>query len=221
MTWLTVPDALARMHAGRPLVVTDDADREDEGDLVVAAEHATPEAINLMVRHACGLVCVALTRERLAALELPQMVARNTAALGTAFAVPVDARGVTTTGISAFDRAATIRALIDPATRPDDLLRPGHVFPLEAADGGVLARPGHTEAVVDLARLAGLIPAGVVCEILAEDGTMARGGALAAFAARHRLGVLAIADLVAWRRANDPHGAAVVAAGPEAGLPRW
>lgn len=222
MTWLTVPDALVRMRAGQPLVVTDDADRENEGDLVVAAEHATPAAINLMVRHACGLVCVAMTRQRLDALDLPQMVWENTAALGTAFAVPVDARGVTTTGISAFDRAATIRALIDPATRPDDLLRPGHVFPLRADDGGVLARPGHTEAVVDLARLAGLVPAGVVCEILAEDGTMARGDALAAFAARHRLGMLAIADLVAWRRANDPALAAAVAAGPTAaGSPRW
>jgi len=199
MTWISVPDALAQMRAGRPLVVTDAADRENEGDLVVAAEHATAAIVNLMVRHACGLVCVALTRDRLAALDLPQMVERNTAALGTAFTVPVDARDVTTTGISAFDRAATIRALIDPATRPADLLRPGHVFPLQAADGGVLERPGHTEAVVDLARLAGLTPAAVVCEILAEDGTMARGDALAAFAARHGLGMLAIADLIAWR----------------------
>jgi len=206
MIWLTVPDALARVRAGQPLVVTDAADRENEGDLVVAAQHADADAVNLMVRHACGLVCVALRRERLAALDLPQIVARNTAALGTAFAVPVDARNGTTTGISAPDRAATIRALIDPATRPEDLLRPGHVFPLQAADGGVLERPGHTEAAVDLARLAGLPPAGVVCEILAEDGTMARGDVLAAFASRHRLGMLAIADLVAWRGAHDPFG---------------
>lgn len=206
MTWISVPEAVAQMRAGRPLIVTDAADRENEGDLVIAAQHATPAMVNLMVRHACGLVCVAMTRDRLADLGLPQMVERNTAALGTAFTVPVDARVGTTTGISAYDRAATIRALIDPATRPDDLLRPGHVFPLQAAGGGVLERPGHTEAVVDLARLAELVPAGVVCEILAEDGTMARGDVLADFADRHQLSMLAIADLIAWRLANEPGG---------------
>lgn len=207
MNVISVSEAIAEMRAGRPLVVVDDPHRENEGDVIVAAACATPDTINFMVTHARGLVCVPMTAPRLAELDLPLMVERNTTPTGTAFTVPVDARHGTTTGISAFERANTIRVLIDPATRPDDLLRPGHIFPLRAADGGVLARPGHTEAAVDLARLAGHVPAGVVCEILAQDGRMARGPELAAFARAHGLGMLAIADLIRWRAAHDADGA--------------
>ncbi len=196
MSWSSAKEALSEIKAGRLLIVTDAADRENEGDLVVAAEHATPEVINFMVTHGRGLVCVPMRPERLDALELPLMVAHNTTPHGTAFTVPVDAREGTTTGISAEERATTIAALIDPSTRPDALLRPGHVFPLRSDPGGVLARAGHTEAAVDLAHLAGCYPAGVVCEILDDDGTMARGPALEAFAARHGIKRLAIADLI-------------------------
>jgi 3,4-dihydroxy 2-butanone 4-phosphate synthase/GTP cyclohydrolase II len=203
MSWSTVPEALAEMRAGRPLVVTDAPDRENEADLVVAAELATPEVVNFMVTHGRGLVCVPMEASRLAELELSLMVTNNTTPNGTAFTVPVDVREGTTTGISAFERARTIHALIDPATRPEDLLRPGHMFPLRAHADGLMARAGHTEAAVELARLAGLYPAGVVCEILAEDGTMARGASLAAFAERHGLRRLAIADLVAWLKAGE------------------
>lgn len=211
MDWISVEEALHEVRVGRPLVVTDDAERENEGDLVVAAEHATPEVVNFMVTHGRGLVCVALRPERLRALGLPQMVEENTGALATAFTVSVDARRGTTTGISAFDRARTIEALIDPRARPEDLLRPGHVFPLEARPQGVLERPGHTEAAVDLTCLAGLGtsgagPAGVICEILDDDGDMARGQALADYARRHGLKMLAIAELVRWRRAREARG---------------
>jgi len=209
---LSVIEAVGEVRAGRPLVVVDDPARENEGDIVIAASCATADNINFMVTHARGLVCVPMTAARLAALELPLMVARNTTPTGTAFTVPVDARHGTTTGISAFERANTIRVLIDPATRPDDLVRPGHIFPLRAADGGVLARPGHTEAAVDLARLAGHGPAGVVCEILDADGHMARGASLLDFARRHDLGVFAIADLIRWRAAHDPDGSLVLPA---------
>jgi len=210
MNTLSTLEAIAEVRAGRPLVVVDDPARENEGDIVLAASCATAQAINFMVTHARGLVCVPMVAERLAALELPLMVDHNTTPTGTAFTVPVDARRGTTTGISAHERANTIHTLIDPATRPGDLLRPGHVFPLRAADGGVLARPGHTEAAVDLARLAGHPPAGVVCEILDDDGHMARGVALTDFAQRHGLGLFAIADLIRWRAAHDPDGTLVV-----------
>ena len=189
MSLISMPEAVAEVRAGRPLIVVDDPHRENEGDLIVAASCVTPDHINFMVTHARGLVCVPMTAGRLAELDLPLMVERNTTPTGTAFTVPVDARHGTTTGISAFERSNTIRVLIDPATRPVDLLR-----------------PGHTEAAVDLARLAGHYPAGVVCEILDDDGHMARGAQLVSFALRHGLGMLAIADLIAWRAANDPAG---------------
>ena len=208
MSWSTVPEALAEIRAGRPLVVTDAPDRENEADLVVAAELATPEVVNFMVTHGRGLVCVPMEASRLAKLELSLMVTNNTTPNGTAFTVPVDVREGTTTGISAFERARTIRALIDPSTQPGDLLRPGHMFPLRAHPGGLKARAGHTEAAVELARLAGLYPAGVVCEILAEDGTMARGAGLEDFADQHGLRRLAIADLVAWLAAGEEVAAA-------------
>ncbi len=219
MIWSTVAEALDEVRAGRPLIVTDAMDRENEGDLVVAAEHATPEVVNFMVTHGRGLVCVPMESARLDALDLPLLVADNTTPNGTAFTVPVDVRTGTTTGISAFDRARTIQALIDPATRPDDLLRPGHIFPLRADPGGVQARQGHTEAAVELARLAGCHPAGVVCEILAEDGSMARGDALQAFAERHALRTVAIDDLVAWLAAQTA-ASSPDAARPTAPAPR-
>lgn len=215
MNGSNVRAALAELKAGRMLVVTDAVDRENEGDLVVAAEHATPDVINFLVTHGRGLVCVPMRPERLEALDLPLMVADNTTPHGTAFTVPVDAREGTTTGISAYERALTIAALVDPATRPADLLRPGHVFPLRAHPGGVLARPGHTEAAVDLARMAGCYPAGVVCEILDDDGRMARGPSLAAFAARHGLMCLAIDELVRYLAGE----AGEASAAGEAGAP--
>jgi len=182
------------------VVVTDAADRENEGDLIMAADLATPEAVNFITREARGLLCVPMTPGRLDELALPQMVTHNTAPYATAFTVSVDAREGLTTGISAFERSTTIRRLADASSRPDDFVRPGHIFPLAAAPGGLLDRPGHTEAAMDLARMAGLAPAGVLCEILAPDGTMARGDSLAAFARSHGLPVLAISDLVAFRR---------------------
>jgi len=197
---LTVPEAAARLARGELIVVVDDADRENEGDLVLAADRVTPEAINFMARHGRGLICVALTPERCDALDLPLMVEKNTSSHGTAFCVSVEAREGTTTGISAHDRAATVRALIDPGIGPDDLRRPGHMFPLRAKRAGVLKRAGHTEATVDLARIAGLTPAGVLCEVMDEDGRMARLPRLVAFAREHgNLGILTVADLIAYR----------------------
>ncbi len=201
--WATVEQAIARVRDGGFVIIVDDEDRENEGDLCIAAERVTPEAINFMLRHARGLVTVPLTAERLEALDLPQMVSHNTSHQGTAFTVSVGARDKITTGISAHDRAATIRALVDPATRPEHLSRPGHVFPLRATPGGVLRRAGHTEAAVDLASLAGLAPAGVLCEIMSDDGTMARLPELAAFAARHELPLIAVRDLIRYRLARD------------------
>jgi 3,4-dihydroxy 2-butanone 4-phosphate synthase/GTP cyclohydrolase II len=201
--WATVEQAIARIRDGGFVIIVDDEDRENEGDLCIAAERVTPEAINFMLRHARGLVTVPLTAERLEALDLPQMVSHNTSHQGTAFTVSVGARDKITTGISAHDRAATIRALVDPATRPEHLSRPGHVFPLRATPGGVLRRAGHTEAAVDLASLAGLAPAGVLCEIMSEDGTMARLPELAAFAARHELPLISVRDLIGYRLARD------------------
>jgi 3,4-dihydroxy 2-butanone 4-phosphate synthase/GTP cyclohydrolase II len=197
-----VQRAVAALAAGRMVIVTDDADREDEGDLVLPAATATPEQLAFVVRHTTGIVCAPMPAERVDALGLPQMVTDNTDAHGTAFTVTVDHRDAGT-GVSASERALTLRALADPATRPDDLRRPGHVFPLRARDGGVLVRAGHTEAAVDLLRLAGQEPVGVISEIVDSDGSMARGDRLRAFAAEHDLPVLAIADLVRHRRATE------------------
>ncbi|MGR4064919.1 MAG: bifunctional 3,4-dihydroxy-2-butanone-4-phosphate synthase/GTP cyclohydrolase II [Vulcanimicrobiaceae bacterium] len=198
-----IEDAIVDVRAGKMVVVLDDEDRENEGDLVMAAQMVTPEAINFMRREAGGLICVALPGRRLDELQLPQMVNDNTAVNETAFTVSVEARGVTTTGISAHDRAATIRALLDPETRPSDLLRPGHTFPLRAREGGVLVRAGQTEASVDLARLAGLYPGGVICEIMADDGTMERRDGLRCFADRHGLKLVTVKDLIAYRMRNE------------------
>ena len=199
-----ITEALQALRAGRFVIVVDDEDRENEGDLVIAAEFATPEALNFMARVGRGLICVALTGARVDRRGLPLMVptARNGSGFGTAFTLSVEARQGVTTGISVHDRARTIAALIDPVGGPDDLVSPGHTFPLRARDGGVLERGGQTEAAVDLARLAGLTPAGVICEIMAEDGTMARRPALEAFADRHDLPLVSVAALCDYRRAH-------------------
>jgi 3,4-dihydroxy 2-butanone 4-phosphate synthase/GTP cyclohydrolase II len=198
-----IEEVLAEIRAGRLVVVTDDADRENEGDLVMAAEMATPETINFMARHGRGLICVPITDERAEALGLTRMVKENQESHRTDFTVSVDARHGITTGISAPDRARTIRLLADPNSSPADLVQPGHVFPLRAKAGGVLRRAGHTEATVDLARLAGLQPAGVLCEILNEDGTMARLPELQEFKVKHGLKMCSTADLIAWRRQRE------------------
>ncbi|MFO7303733.1 MAG: bifunctional 3,4-dihydroxy-2-butanone-4-phosphate synthase/GTP cyclohydrolase II [Acidobacteriota bacterium] len=194
-----VEEAIEAIRQGRMVIVVDDEDRENEGDLTMAAEKVTPEAINFMAKYGRGLICLPMTGERLDELQLPLMVDRNSTPFGTAFTVSIEARGRTTTGISAADRAATILAAIDPNTKPEDLLRPGHMFPLRARDGGVLVRAGQTEAAVDLARLAGLYPAGVICEIMNDDGTMARLPELAKFAKKHGLLMITIADLIRYR----------------------
>src|SRR5947207_13320345 len=196
MSFCSVEDALRDISEGKMVIVVDDEDRENEGDLVMAAERVTPEALNFMETHARGWICVPLLPERLEQLDLPLMVQRNSERHGTAFTVTVDARHGTTTGISVADQATTIRALVDPATKPTDLLRPGHVRPLRANPGGVLKRTGHTEATVDLAKLAGLSPAGILCEIKNPDGSMARLPELMTFAATHGLRILTIADLI-------------------------
>ena len=195
-----VDAAVAAVAEGKFVVVLDDVDRENEADLIMAADHVTPEALAFMVRHTSGLVCVGMTGERLDDLGLPLMVPRNSEGFGTAFTVSVDYGPGTTTGISAADRAATIRALVDERTDGADFNRPGHVFPLRARPGGVLKRAGHTEAAVDLARLAGLSPAGVLCELVNDDGTMARGEQAARFAAEHGLRILTVGQLIAFRR---------------------
>ena len=200
---ISVEEGIARIARGEALIVVDDEDRENEGDLIVAADLVTPESVNFMARHGRGLICIALTPERCDELDLPLMVEKNTSAHGTAFCVTVEARDGTTTGISAHDRAATVRALVDPATRPDGLRRPGHMFPLRAQRGGVLKRAGHTEAAVDLTRLAGLTPAGVLCEIMDDDGEMARLPRLRRFAGEHSLGVITVADLIAYRMMTE------------------
>ena len=199
----TIDEAIAEIAAGRMLIVVDDEDRENEGDFVMAAEKVTPEAINFMARHGRGLICLPMSGERLDALHIPPMSATNTSEQGTAFHVSIGARGRITTGISAKDRSETVLAAIDPATRPEDISMPGHVFPLRAKAGGVLERSGHTEAAVDLARLAGLTPAGVICEILNEDGTMARRPQLEAVAAQHGLKMVTVADLIRYRRRTE------------------
>ena len=198
-----VPTAIAEVRAGRMIVVVDDEDRENEGDLTLAAEKVTPEAINFMAKHGRGLVCLAMTEERLEHLRIGPMTAENTSNYGTAFCEAIDARHGITTGISAYDRSRTILTAIDPATRPADLARPGHVFPLRARKGGVLVRAGQTEAAVDLARLAGLVPAGVICEIMKDDGTMARVADLADFCQNHGLKMLTVAELIRYRMAHE------------------
>lgn len=201
----TVEEALDAVRDGRLIIITDDEDRENEGDFMVAAEKATPDIINFMARHGRGLICLPLTRERLDELQLPLMVADNTARFQTAFTVSIDAKEGIATGISAQDRARTILAAIDPATKPGDLARPGHVFPLQAREGGVLARAGQTEAAVDIARLAGLRPAGVICEIMNEDGTMARTPELERISRDSGLPILTIADLIQHRMRTECH----------------
>jgi 3,4-dihydroxy 2-butanone 4-phosphate synthase/GTP cyclohydrolase II len=203
MQFSSIEDAIAEIRDGRMVIIVDDEDRENEGDLVCAAEKATPEIVNFMARHARGLICLPLTEERCDELHLTTQVADNTSYLGTAFTVSIDARKGVTTGISAADRATTIQAAVDPQTRPQDLARPGHVFPLRAKKGGVLVRPGQTEASVDIARMAGLYPAGVICEIMNEDGTMARLPELAEFAAQHHLKMITVADLVRYRISKE------------------
>jgi len=198
-----VETALEEIRAGRMIVVIDDEDRENEGDLTMAAEKITPEAINFMAKYGRGLVCLAMTEERLEHLRLGQMSAENTSNFGTAFTESIDAKDGVTTGISAYDRARTIQVTIDPATRPNDLARPGHVFPLRARKGGVLVRAGQTEASVDLARLAGLVPAGVICEIMSDDGSMARVPELTEFCRRHDMKMLTVAELIRYRMAHE------------------
>ncbi|QQR83394.1 bifunctional 3,4-dihydroxy-2-butanone-4-phosphate synthase/GTP cyclohydrolase II [Candidatus Peregrinibacteria bacterium] len=199
----TISSAIAAFKKGEILIVTDDEDRENEGDLILAAEHVTPEKIAFIVKHTSGVIVMPMTGERLDELDLPMMVKKNTETHGTAFTVSVDAKKGTTTGISAADRATTIKALIDPNTKPDDLNRPGHIFPLRAMEGGVLKRAGHTEACVDLCKLAGLNPAGVICEIVNDDGSMARIPDLEKFAKKHRLKMITIKDLIEYRRQNE------------------
>ncbi len=194
-----IEEAIEALRTGRMIIVVDDEDRENEGDLTIAAEKVTPEAINFMARYGRGLVCLSMTPERLDELEVPLMVTQNTSRFETAFCIPFEAKGRTTTGISAADRAVTVLTAIDPATRPQDLLRPGHMFPLRARSGGVIERAGQTEAAVDLARIAGLYPAGVICEIMNEDGTMARMPELVKFAKKHDLPIITIADLIQYR----------------------
>jgi 3,4-dihydroxy 2-butanone 4-phosphate synthase/GTP cyclohydrolase II len=198
-----VPTAIEEIRNGRMIVVVDDEDRENEGDLTLAAEKVTPEAINFMAKYGRGLVCLAMTGERLDHLRIGPMTTENTSQYGTAFCEAIDARVGVTTGISAYDRARTIQVAIDPATQPADLARPGHVFPLRARKGGVLVRAGQTEAAVDLSRLAGLIPAGIICEIMKDDGTMARVADLIEFCRQHELKILTVAELIRYRMAHE------------------
>ena len=203
MPFSTIDRAIEELREGRFIVVVDDEDRENEGDLVLAAEKVTPEAINFMAREGRGLICLALTEERCAELSLPLMVEENTSNFGTAFTVSIEARESVTTGISAADRAATVLAAIDPATKPSDLARPGHMFPLRARAGGVLKRAGQTEASVDLARIGGLHPSAVICEVMNEDGSMARVPDLARFCERHGLRMVTVADLIRYRMKTE------------------
>ncbi|HOT97004.1 MAG TPA: bifunctional 3,4-dihydroxy-2-butanone-4-phosphate synthase/GTP cyclohydrolase II [bacterium] len=200
----TIPEAIEDLRQGKIIIVVDDEDRENEGDFIMLAEKATPEAVNFMAKHGRGLICVPMTPERLQELDISYMVRNNTALLGTAFTVSVDYRhGGVTTGISAADRAATILALTDPAVKPEDLAKPGHIFPIAAVSGGVLRRAGHTEAVVDLARAAGAYPAGVLCEIMDEDGTMARLPALFKLARQFHLRIITVRAMIEYRRRNE------------------
>ncbi|MGA2578839.1 MAG: 3,4-dihydroxy-2-butanone-4-phosphate synthase, partial [Bryobacteraceae bacterium] len=203
MPFVSIPQAIDEIRSGRILVVVDDEDRENEGDLTIAAEKVTPEIVNFMATHGRGLICLALTAESCDALRLPLMSPLNTSNFGTAFCESIDARDGTSTGISAADRTCTILTAIRPDCRPGDLARPGHVFPLRAREGGVLVRAGQTEGSVDLARLAGLTPAGVICEIMNEDGTMARVPQLVEFCQRHGLKMISVADLIRYRLQNE------------------
>ena len=198
-----IEDALADIRQGRMVILVDDEDRENEGDLTMAAEKATPEAINFMAKHGRGLICLSLTEERLNALRLPMMVSDNTSRFQTAFTVSIDAKKGVTTGISAADRAVTIRTVMDDHAQPDDLVTPGHIFPLRAREGGVLVRTGQTEGSVDLARLAGLKPAGVICEIMNDDGTMARMPDLQIFSENHGTKIVTVADLIKYRMSKE------------------
>ena len=198
-----IEDAIAAIRAGKMVIVVDDEDRENEGDLTIAAEKITPDAINFMARYGRGLICLAMTPERLDELEIPMMVPQNSSRFETAFCVSIEAKNGTTTGISAADRAATVLAEINPGTKPSDLVRPGHIFPLRARSAGVLVRAGQTEAGVDLARIAGLSPAGVICEIMNEDGTMARVPELTRFAGLHDLVMITVADLISYRMRTE------------------
>src|SRR6266436_6700316 len=203
MPFAPISEAIEDFRAGRMLVVVDDEDRENEGDVTVAAEKVTPDIINFMAKHARGLICLSLTPELCDALALPPMSAKNNARLGTAFTESIEAAEGVTTGISAADRAHTIAVAMNPNTKPGDLVRPGHVFPLRAREGGVLVRAGQTEAVVDLARLAGLRPGGVICEIMNDDGSMARVPQLVEFCARHDLRMISVEDLIRYRLQNE------------------
>ena len=203
MALATIPEALEDIKAGKFVIVVDDEDRENEGDLVMAAEKVTADSINFMAKYGRGLICAPLTGQRLDELNIPMMVTNNTSKFTTGFAVSVEAKEGTTTGISAADRARTVQVLVDPKTKPDDLLMPGHMFPLRAKDGGVLVRVGQTEATVDLARLAGLKPAGVLCEIMNEDGTMARLPQLELIAKKFNLKIISVADLIAYRLRHE------------------
>jgi len=205
MPFATVQEAAELYRRGAFVIIVDDEDRENEGDLCIAAEKITPEAVNFMATHGRGLVCLALTEERCRDLDLPLMVENNTSNYGTAFTVSIEARGRVTTGISARDRAETVRVAIDPKSRPADLLRPGHVFPLRAKKGGVLKRAGQTEASVDLASIAGMTPAAVICEIMNEDGTMARLPDLREFAIKHGLKITSVADIIKYRMNHERH----------------
>jgi 3,4-dihydroxy 2-butanone 4-phosphate synthase/GTP cyclohydrolase II len=198
-----IDEAVEAVRAGKMIIIVDDADRENEGDLMVAAEKITPEAVNFMARYGRGLICLSMTPERLDELEIPLMVTQNSSRFDTAFCIPIEAKDRTSTGISAADRAATVLAAIDPATRPSDLLRPGHMFPLRSRTGGVLTRTGQTEASVDIARIAGLYPAGVICEVMNEDGTMARVPELTRFAKRHGVLMITVADLITYRMTTE------------------
>ncbi|MCD6600132.1 MAG: bifunctional 3,4-dihydroxy-2-butanone-4-phosphate synthase/GTP cyclohydrolase II [Dehalococcoidia bacterium] len=199
----TIPEAIEDIKAGKFIIIIDDKNRENEGDIAIAAEHITPETINFMTKHARGLICLPIIKQRLDELGIPLMVQDNTSRQSTAFTVSVEAKHNVTTGISAFDRAQTIKTVIDPNSNSDDLVRPGHIFPIRARDGGVLVRAGHTEAIVDIARLAGLYPAGVICEVIKEDGTMARLPELKIMASKYNLKIVTIADLITYRLANE------------------
>jgi 3,4-dihydroxy 2-butanone 4-phosphate synthase/GTP cyclohydrolase II len=203
MPKISIPESLEEIRKGKMLIICDDEDRENEGDLFIPAERVTPAAITFMATHGRGLICLAMTGERLDELEVPLMVHENTSNFQTAFCVSIEAKHGTTTGISAHDRAATILAAINPKTKPRDLARPGHVFPLRAKEGGVLRRPGQTEASVDLSRMAGLYPAGVICEVMKDDGTMARMPDLLRFSEKHQINIVTIADLIQYRLAKE------------------
>jgi 3,4-dihydroxy 2-butanone 4-phosphate synthase/GTP cyclohydrolase II len=203
MNYASIEEAIATIARGEMVLVVDDEDRENEGDLIFASDKVSPDAVNFMARFGRGLICVSITGERCDELDLPLMVEKNTSTHGTAFTISVEVKEGTTTGISAHDRAATVQAIVDPKTRPADLQRPGHMFPLRAQDGGVLKRAGHTEASVDLARMAGLTPSGVLCEVMDDDGQMARLPRLEEFAREYGLGILTVADLIAYRMRNE------------------